>query len=225
MHKILIIDDEAAIRRLLRVILDGAGYQTLVAEDAASGLHVLAMERPDLLVLDLAMPGIDGFEVLRRLREWTRLPVLVLSAKPDPADKVSALDLGADDYLTKPFDAAELLARLRALLRRQADAGDGSPVFTSGDLTVDLAAHQARVGESPVALTPIEFALLAQFAKHPGRVLTHSFLLGTVWGPNAAAQSHYLRVHLTHLRRKLKAAGMAGDPIRNEPGIGYRFES
>ena len=150
------------------------------------------------------------------------MPVLILSARPDPADKVKALDLGADDYLTKPFDAPELLARLRALLRRITPA-DEQPVISLGLLTIDLAVHEARVADLTVPLTPIEFALLSQLARHAGRVLTHAHLLNAVWGPRAADQAHYLRVHFAHLRRKLRAAGLAGEVIRNEPGIGYRL--
>ena len=222
MSRILIIDDELSIRRLLHVLLEGAGHEIISAEDASHGLHALALQKPDLLILDLGLPDMDGLEALRRLREWTALPVLVLSARPDPADKVKALDLGADDYLTKPFDAPELLARLRALLRRVTPAEETS-LISIGTLVVDLAAHEARVSENPVPLTPIEFSLLAQLARHAGRVLTHAHLLNAVWGPKAADQAHYLRVHFTHLRRKHHAAGLAGETIRNEPGIGYRL--
>jgi len=222
MSRILIIDDELSIRRLLHVLLEGAGHEIVSAEDASHGLHALALQKPDLLILDLGLPDMDGLEALRRLREWTALPVLVLSARPDPADKVKALDLGADDYLTKPFDATELLARLRALLRRVTPAEETS-LIAIGSLVVDLATHEARVSEIPVPLTPIEFSLLAQLARHAGRVLTHAHLLNAVWGPKAADQAHYLRVHFTHLRRKLSAAGLTGEVIRNEPGIGYRL--
>ena len=222
MSRILIIDDELSIRRLLHVLLEGAGHEIVSAEDASHGLHALALQKPDLLILDLGLPDMDGLEALRRLREWTTLPVLVLSARPDPTDKVKALDLGADDYLTKPFDAPELLARLRALLRRVTPAEETS-LISIGTLVVDLAAHEARVSENPVPLTPIEFSLLAQLARHAGRVLTHAHLLNAVWGPKAADQAHYLRVHFTHLRRKLHAAGLVGEAIRNEPGIGYRL--
>lgn len=222
MSRILVIDDELSIRRLLQVLLEGAGHTVICADDASHGLHALALEKPDFLILDLGLPDMDGLEVLRRLREWTTVPVLILSARPDPADKVSALDLGADDYLTKPFDAPELLARLRALLRRVTPAEE-QPVISLGLLTIDLASHEARVSNQPVPLTPIEFSLLAQLARHAGRVLTHAHLLNAVWGPKATEQSHYLRVHFAHLRRKIRAAGMTGEVIRNEPGIGYRL--
>jgi two-component system KDP operon response regulator KdpE len=222
MSRILVIDDELSIRRMLQVLLEGAGHTMIAAGDASHGLHALALEKPELLVLDLGLPDMDGIEVLRQLREWSSVPVLILSARPDPADKVSALDLGADDYLTKPFDAPELLARLRALLRRVTPA-DETSVLVIGQLTIDLAAHEARVSDQPVSLTPIEFSLLAQLARHAGRVLTHAHLLNAVWGPKAAEQSHYLRVHFTHLRRKLRTVGLEGEVIRNEPGIGYRL--
>lgn len=222
MSRILVIDDELSIRRMLQVLLEGAGHTMISASDASHGLHALALEKPDLLVLDLGLPDMDGLEVLRQLREWSSAPVLILSARPDPADKVSALDLGADDYLTKPFDAPELLARLRALLRRVTPT-DETSILVIGQVTVDLAAHEARVSDQPVALTPIEFSLLAQLARHAGRVLTHAHLLHAVWGPKAADHSHYLRVHFTHLRRKLRKAGLEGEVIRNEPGIGYRL--
>lgn len=222
MQHILIIDDEQAIRRLLRVILEGAGHRVSEAADGENGLRELATSRPDLLILDLAMPGTDGFATLRRLREWSRVSVLVLSAKPDPADKVLALDLGADDYLTKPFDSAELLARLRALLRRT-EGNETEAVVDCGGFEVDLAEHRVLREGKPVPLTPTEFALLAQLARHRGRVLTHAHLLTKVWGPNAAEQGNYLRVHFAHLRRKLTDAGIGGDRIVNEPGIGYRL--
>lgn len=222
MSRILVIDDERSIRRMLQVLLEGAGHTMISAEDASHGLHALAMEKPDLLILDLGLPDLDGLECLRRLREWSTVPVLVLSARPDPADKVKALDLGADDYLTKPFDAPELIARLRALLRRVTTVKE-NPVISIGALSIDLVAHEALAPHQVIPLTPIEFALLAQLARHAGRVLTHSHLLNAVWGPKATEQSHYLRVHFTHLRRKLREAGLTDDIIRNEPGIGYRL--
>lgn len=222
MSRILVIDDELSIRRMLGVLLQGAGHTMIAAEDASHGLHALALGKPDLVILDLGLPDLDGLEVLRRLREWSTVPVLILSARPDPADKVRALDLGADDYLTKPFDAPELVARLRALLRR-VTAADEEPVIIIGSLEMRLADHEARVDGQTIPLTPIEFSLLAQLARHVGRVLTHAHLLNAVWGPKATDQSHYLRVHFAHLRSKLRAAGLPGEVIRNEPGIGYRL--
>lgn len=222
MSRILVIDDELPIRRLLQILLEGAGHEVSSSGDASHGLQEIALKKPDLLILDLGLPDIDGLETLRRLREWTTLPVLVLSARPDPADKVSALDLGADDYLTKPFDGPELLARTRALLRRVSPAEE-TAIVTAGPLAIDLAKHEVTVSGQPVALTPTEFALIAQLARHPGRVLTHAHLLNAVWGPKATEQSHYLRVHFAHLRRKLSATDLHREIIRNEPGIGYRL--
>jgi len=222
MSRILVIDDEIPIRRLLKILLEGAGHEVATAADASHGLHEVALQKPDLLILDLGLPGMDGLEALKRLREWTALPVLVLSARPDPTDKVNALDLGADDYLTKPFDGPELLARMRALLRRITPPEETS-VISHGALTIDLANHQACLAGQAIPLTPIEFSLLAQLARHSGRVLTHAHLLNAVWGPKATDQAHYLRVHFAHLRRKLKNAGISAEIIRNEPGIGYRL--
>lgn len=222
MSRILVIDDEVSIRRMLTVILEGAGHQVVCAESASHGLQSMALEKPDLAILDLGLPDGDGMEVLRRLREWSSVPVMILSARPDSGEKVKALDLGADDYLTKPFDAHELLARLRAMLRRVSAKGDESSI-TAGELTVDFANHQASVSGKAVALTPIEFSLLAQLARHPGRILTHTHLLNAVWGPKASDQGHYLRVHFTHLRRKLRDAGLDAAIIQNEPGMGYRL--
>jgi two-component system, OmpR family, KDP operon response regulator KdpE len=222
MSSILVIDDELSIRRLLRILLEGSGHEVIMAEDASHGLMELALKKPDLLILDLGLPDMDGQEALLQLREWSQIPVLVLSARPDPEEKVRALDHGADDYLTKPFDASELMARMRALLRRSSPA-DESPVIQVGALQVDLADHLVKVSGKPVPLTPIEFSLLAQLARHAGKILTHAHLLQTVWGPKATDQSHYLRVHFAHLRRKLKTAGLDEDRIRNEPGIGYRL--
>ncbi len=223
MNRILIVDDERAIRRMLKFLLEEAGHQVLTADDATAGLLAVTHEKPDLVILDLGLPDMDGFEMLRQLREWSTVPVIILSARPDPADKVKALDLGADDYLTKPFHTHELLARMRALLRRRVSVEE-NPIIHAGDLRIDLAAHEARVNDRLLALTPIEFALLAQLVKHPGRILTHAHLLHAVWGPKATDQGHYLRVHFTHLRRKLTDAGLAKDFIRNEPGIGYRLQ-
>jgi len=222
MSRILVIDDELPIRRLLKILLEGAGHEVTASGDASHGLHELALQKPDLLILDLGLPDMDGLDALGRLREWTQLPVLVLSARPDPADKVKALDLGADDYLTKPFDSPELLARMRALLRRITPPEDDA-VIRHGGLEIDLAGHEARHAGRPIPLTPIEFSLLAQLARHSGRVLTHAHLLNAVWGPKANDQAHYLRVHFAHLRRKLKNAGISAEIIRNEPGIGYRL--
>jgi two-component system KDP operon response regulator KdpE len=218
---VLVIDDEAAIRRLLRAALEPQSYQVCEAETGQLGLQEAVGRRPDVVILDLGLPDMDGLTVLKRLREWSQTPVLVLTVRDREADKVAALDSGADDYLTKPFGTAELLARLRAVQRRAPEARE-EPVFVSGSLTVDLAARTVTVNKQEVHLTATEYALLHELVRHAGKVVTHKQLLRAVWGPNAESQSQYLRVYITHLRKKLET-----DPkqkfIRTEPGIGYRL--
>lgn len=218
----LIIDDEVSIRRLLRYALEGQDYRVVEAGTGAAGLTEAATRRPDVVILDLGLPDGDGTRVLRRLREWSNVPVLVLSVREEPDDKVAALDAGADDYVTKPFDPVELLARLRALQRR-AQSEVAAPIITVGDLEVDVPGHVARVRGVEAGLSPIEFALVRVLAQHAGQIVTHRIILRTVWGPQAEEQSQYLRVHFTHVRRKLAAAGMTQADIVNEPGIGYRL--
>jgi len=220
MKTVLIIDDEPPIRRLLRLTLEPAGYRVHEAETGQLGLQEAAAKRPDTIILDLGLPDMDGLTALKRLREWSQTPVLVLTVRDREADKVAALDSGADDYLTKPFGTAELLARLRAIQRRAPEAQE--PVFASGDLSVDFAARAVRVKNSEVHLTATEYALLHELVRHAGKVVTHRQLLRAVWGANAEEQSQYLRVYTTHLRKKLEAAGWQGQ-IKNEPGIGYRL--
>ncbi|MFA7004502.1 MAG: response regulator [Verrucomicrobiia bacterium] len=217
---VLIIDDERAIRRLLCAALE-PHYQVCEAENGQLGLQEAAAKRPDVIILDLGLPDMDGVTVLKRLREWSQTPVLVLSVRDREADKVAALDNGADDYLTKPFGTAELLARLRVIQRR-APGGVEEPVHVIGPLQVDLAAHQVKVHGREVSLTATEFALLRVLVQHAGKVVTHKLLLRTVWGPNAEEQSQYLRVYFTHLRKKLETEA-TGKLIQNEPGIGYRL--
>ncbi|MCX6897481.1 MAG: response regulator [Verrucomicrobia bacterium] len=217
---VLIIDDERAIRRLLRAALE-PHYQVCEAENGQFGLQEAVARRPDAVILDLGLPDMDGVAVLKRLREWSQTPVLVLSVRDREADKVAALDNGADDYLTKPFGTAELLARLRVIQRR-APGGVEEPVHVAGPLQVDLAAHQVKVHGREVSLTATEFALLRVLVQHAGKVVTHKHLLRTVWGPNAEEQSQYLRVYFTHLRKKLETEA-TGKLILNEPGIGYRL--
>ena len=218
----LVVDDEVQMRRLLRLVLEGAGYRVVEAVDGASGLREAAQFRPDVILLDLGLPDQDGAEVLRQLRAWSATPVLILSVREDPAEKVEALDLGADDYVTKPFESGELLARLRALQRR-GHSGEAAPVIVAGPLVVDLAARLVRVREREVRLTPTEFALLALLARHAGRVVTQRQILREVWGPQAEERGQYTRVYMTHLRKKLAGAGLAEERIRTEPGIGYRL--
>lgn len=220
----LIIDDEISIRRLLRYALEGQDYRVVEAATGTVGLTEAATRRPDVIILDLGLPDGDGIRVLRRLREWSKVPVLILSVREEPDDKVAALDAGADDYVTKPFDPVELLARLRAIQRRaQSEAAD--PVVVVGDLEVDVPGHVARVRGTEAKLSPIEFALVRVLAQHAGQIVTHRSILREVWGPQAEEQSQYLRVHFTHVRRKLAGAGMAQADIVNEPGIGYRLVS
>jgi two-component system, OmpR family, KDP operon response regulator KdpE len=189
------------------------------------GLRLARQQPPDLVILDLGLPDIDGQEVLRSLREWLTAPIVVLSARGLESQKVKALDHGADDYVTKPFGVAELLARLRTALRHAAGSGDGSPVFTVGELQVDLAARRVVVGGEEVHLTPLEFKLLATLIKHGGKVLTHRYLLQEVWGPGHAEETHYLRVFMASLRRKLEADPARPRYLLTEPAVGYRLAS
>jgi two-component system, OmpR family, KDP operon response regulator KdpE len=220
----LIIDDEPQIRRLLRITLEGNGYRVFDAETGKDGILQAAQRKPEVILLDLGLPDMDGIEVLKWLREWTQLPVLVLTVRDREDDKISALDAGADDYVTKPFSTGELLARLRAALRHtQAQGSDA--LFRSGDLEVDLSGRIVRMRGQEVKLTPIEYALLRLFITHAGKVLTHRQLLTEVWGGNAGEQTHYLRVHIAHLREKIENDPGLPALIVTEPGIGYRLIS
>lgn len=218
----LVIDDEPQIRRLLRVTLEANGYRVFDAATGQDGIAQAAQRRPDVVLLDLGLPDFDGLEVLKRLREWSRVPVIILSVRDREDDKVAALDAGADDYVTKPFATGELLARVRAALRHLQPQG-ADAVFLSGDLEVDLAARSVRKRGHDVKLTPTEYSLLRLFVTHTGKVLTHRQLLTEVWGPKAVEQTHYLRVHIAHLREKIEAVPGQPEFIRTEPGIGYRF--
>jgi two-component system, OmpR family, KDP operon response regulator KdpE len=218
----LIIDDERSIRRLLRLALEGEGYTVREAENGQLGLQEAARVHPDVIVLDLGLPDLDGLDVLKRLREWSQTPVLILSVKQDVEDKVAALDLGADDYLTKPFHTAELTARLRAI-RRHALSEPETAVFRSGVLQVDLVARRVTRKGKEIHLTPTEYALLKVLIQHAGKIVTHRQLLREVWGPNAEEQSQYLRVYLALLRKKIETDPNAPRLLKNEPGIGYRL--
>ena len=218
---VLVIDDEAPIRRLLRLTLEPQGYRIHEAGNGQLGLQEAAARRPDVIILDLGLPDMDGVAVLKRLREWSQTPVLVLTVRDREADKVAALDNGADDYLTKPFGTEELLARLRAVQRRAPEAQE-EPTFVSGDLVVDLASRTVTVKKKEVRLTATEYALLRELVRHAGKVVMHAQLLRAVWGPNAEGQSQYLRVYITHLRKKLETT-TSGKLIQTEPGIGYRL--
>ena len=219
----LVIDDEVQIRRLLRVVLESADYLVHEAETAAQGLTDAATRRPDVVLLDLGLPDSDGVNVLRRLREWSQVPVIVLSVRDDEEGKVAALDAGADDYVTKPFSSAELLARLRAAQRKTRPEEEISR-FKSGDLIVDLTARVVTRAGHEVKLTATEYALLRLFVRHAGRVLTHRQILREIWGPKSEEHRQYLRVYVTHLRQKIERDPAAPELVKTEPGIGYRLE-
>ena len=220
--KLLVIDDEVQIRRLLRLTLEGGGYQVHEAETGQLGLQTAAALGPDGIVLDLGLPDLDGLDVLKRLREWTSLPVLVLSVRAGEDDKIAALDAGADDYLTKPFGGRELLARIRAILRRVQPSGENARV-TIGDIEIDLAARTVTRAGAEVRLTAKEYALFRLLVIHRGKVVTHSHILRELWGPNAGENTHYLRVHMTHLRQKLETEPHAPRHLKTDAGIGYRL--
>lgn len=219
---LLVIDDERQIRRLLRVTLKGAGYQVREAETGLLGLQEAAHQAPDGIILDLGLPDLDGVEVLRRLREWSKVPVLVLTVRESEDDKITALDGGADDYLTKPFSGRELLARLRAVLRRTPAAAEPA-VIAIGDIEFDRAARRVRRGGVELHLTAREYAFFQLLVQHRGRVVTHRQILRELWGPNAEENTHYLRVHMAHLRQKLEANPSAPRHLKTEAGIGYRL--
>ncbi len=219
---VLVIDDELQIRRLLRVCLEGNGYRVLEAATGQEGLMQAAQHPPDVVLLDLGLPDLDGVAVLKRLREWSRVPVVVLSVRDREEDKVAALDHGADDYVTKPFATAELLARLR-VAQRHAQPAAASPIFQAGDLQVDLTSRIVKLKGREVKLTATEYALLRLFVQHAGKVLTHRQILTEVWGPNYVEQTHYLRVYIAHLREKLENDPADPRLIATEPGVGYRL--
>jgi two-component system, OmpR family, KDP operon response regulator KdpE len=223
--RILIIEDEPQVRRYLRTSLPPQGYDVLEAATGDEGLRRASVEVPDLVLLDLGLPDLDGLEVARRLRGWSEAPIVVLSARGQEWQKVEALDAGADDYLTKPFGFAELLARIRAALRRAArlQGGQSESVFVSGPLRVDLAARQVQLDGAEIHLTPIEFKLLATLVKYAGKVVTQKQLLEAVWGPRRGAQAHYLRVYMAHLRRKLEPDLARPRLFMTEAGVGYRL--
>ncbi len=214
----LIIDDELQIRRLLKLALDSKGYSVREAENGSLGLQAAVFHKPDVIILDLGLPDMDGVEVLKRLREWSPTPVLILSVRDQEAMKLAAFDSGADDYVTKPFSTAELLARLAAIQRRK--SSDEPPNLELGPLALDPIQHSATLTGQPLKLTPTEYAMLAQLVKHAGKVVTLKQLLRAVWGPQSEQQSNYLRVYANHLRKKLEGSGLE---IQNEPGIGYRL--
>lgn len=222
-HKILVVDDEPAIRTLLRSTLARAGYQAVEAGSAKEALASAAIDKPDLVLLDLGLPDRDGLELIGALRGEAGVPLIVVSARENSEQKVAALDLGADDYVTKPFDTEELLARVRASLRRGLAAQAEQEVVEFGAVSVDLYRRIVRRGGEELHLTPKEYAVLAELAKHPGRVLTHAQLLRAAWGPAQEKQTEYLRVVMRALRQKLERNPSVPELLINEPGVGYRL--
>jgi two-component system KDP operon response regulator KdpE len=222
---VLVVDDEAPIRKFLRAGLEGQGYSLVEAATGQDGLTQAATRSPDLVLLDLGLPDIDGFEIVRRIREWSAMPIVVLTARGQEGDKIRALDAGADDYVTKPFSMGELLARMRVALRRRSPAAAGaeSSLFKTGGLQIDFARRRVTMAGEEVKLTPIEYRLLTTLARQAGRVLTHEQLLREVWGPGYTSQHHYLRVYMAQLRHKIESDPARPRLLLTEPGVGYRL--
>jgi two-component system KDP operon response regulator KdpE len=221
---ILVIDDEPQILRAMRTILNAHHYRVTVARTGEEGLAMAAAEHPDVIILDLGLPDMDGIQVCEQLRLWTQVPIIILSVRSEEGDKVKALDKGADDYLVKPFGTEELLARLRVALRHLSiSKGEPESVIVAGDLTIDLARHIVLLGGNEVKLTATEFKLLAYLVSHANRVLTHQNILNNVWGPEYRDNIEYLRVYMSQLRKKLEANPKQPVHLISEPGIGYRF--
>ncbi len=224
--RILVVDDEISIIKFLRANLKSMGYEVLAATDGAEALQTFEMELPDLVILDIMMPRMDGFEVCRRLREWSQIPIIMLSARGDETDKVKCLDLGADDYITKPFGTSELTARVKAVLRRTKAAATipAQPSFTSGDLDINFARRQVTAAGKEVTLTPTEYNLLQELTSNAGKVLTHTHLLNRVWGLEYREEREYLHVFVRRLRAKLEPDPANPRYIMTVPGVGYQFK-
>jgi two-component system KDP operon response regulator KdpE len=222
--RVLVVDDERAIRRFLRAALNAQGFIIFEADSGQEALNAVVANRPDLIILDLGLPDLDGVEVTRRLREWTQIPIMVLSVRENETDKIAALDAGADDYLTKPFSTGELMARMRAALRRSTQT-TSEPVFENGELKVDLARRQVTVAGQEVSLTPTEYDLLRVLVQNAGKVITHHQLLQQVWGNTYAEGAHLLRVNMSNLRRKIESDPTRPHHILTEPGVGYRLKT
>ena len=221
---ILVIDDEPQVLRSLRSGLAARGYHIETAIDGSSALIAAAEVAPKLIILDLGLPDMDGVEVCRRIREWSEIPIIILSARERETDKIAALDAGADDYLTKPFGMGELLARVRVALRRLAGRQNAEPIFQSGDLRIDLARRRVEMAQQELHLTPKEYELLAHLARHAGKVITQRQLLKAVWGPEYGDEGHYLRVHMSTLRHKIEPEPARPRYLITEPGVGYRLQ-
>jgi two-component system KDP operon response regulator KdpE len=221
---VLVVEDEPQLVRFLRATLPPHGYRVIDAASAAEGMREAASRTPDIVLLDLGLPDLDGVEVVKRIREWSQVPIVVVSARGQEGDKVEALDAGADDYLTKPFGTDELLARMRVALRRSARSDEQKPVVEAGNLRVDLAARVVHRGGEEVRLTRTEYRLIAALAQHPGKVLTHRQLLREVWGPNAELETPYLRVYMAQLRHKLEDDPARPRHLVTETGVGYRLK-
>lgn len=222
---ILIIEDELPIRRFLRASLSDEGYRLNEASSGAEGLRVAQQQQPDLVLLDLGLPDVDGQEIIERLREWSKVPIIVLSARDQEAQKIRALDGGADDFVTKPFATGELLARIRTALRHSVSDANETNSVAFGEVRVDLVARVVRRQEHEVHLTPLEYKLLLTMIKHDGKVLTHRYLLREVWGPSDSTELHYVRVFVANLRKKLERDPARPSHFLTEPGVGYRFTS
>jgi two-component system KDP operon response regulator KdpE len=222
---VVLVEDEPQIRRFLRATLTDQGYRLFEATTGADGIIEVGSRQPDVVIIDLGLPDMDGIDVIRRLREWTAVPIIVLSARGQERDKVTALDAGADDYVSKPFGASELLARIRVSLRHAAGASHEADeaAFRVGELQVDLLRRHVAVGGSEVRLTPTEYKLLTTLIRHAGKVVTHQQLLRDVWGPAHTDQSHYVRIYMAHLRHKLEAEPARPRYLLTEPGVGYRL--
>jgi two-component system KDP operon response regulator KdpE len=220
--RVLVVDDEPAIRRFLHISLDAHGYVVFEAINGREALSAVTAHRPDLIILDLGLPDMDGIQVTRLLREWTQIPIIIVTVQEQERAKIAALDAGADDYVTKPFGTGELLARMRVALRRAASPA-AEPIFTSGELTVDLARRLVTVGEHELQLTPTEYDLLRTLVAHAGKVLTHRQLLRQVWGVGYESETHLLRVNMSNLRHKLEPDAARPSYILTEPGVGYRL--
>ncbi len=219
---ILVIDDEVQMRRLLKLTLESGGYRFAEAENGELGLMEVVRQKPDAVILDLGLPDMDGIEVLKALRDWSQIPVLILSVRDAEKQKVAALDHGADDYVTKPFGQEELLARLRVLLKHAPDQ-PALPIFENGNLSVNFVERRVQIGGKEIKLTATEYSLLKLFIQHAGKALTHRQILHEIWGPNTEERTQYLRVYVTHLRQKIEANPDQPKRIKTESGIGYRF--